>query len=216
MAKTSLPRTSAAKADGAEDLARQCVEAQRRLRRGSRMLHDEIGSLLAAAGLRLQLLRMDFPDANARAAEIAEALDAAMEHVRALSRELEPSPVRRTGLKHALLQLAERQNGGPRISVRYSSAAVLHPETADAVYRAAERCVEIAAAARGATRVSIAVSGSRTLCVRIRDDGEARGRARSLAHAALLARCAGLQFDIQTKESTIVVIRYAMHGSSGR
>ena len=91
----------------AEDLAKECVRGRLELRRAAQVLHDEVGSLLAVAGLRLQLLRMDFPEAGARAAEIGEALDGVMEHVRVLGRRLEPSPVRRTGLKNALLDLAE-------------------------------------------------------------------------------------------------------------
>ena len=97
-----MPKSSAA-----DNLARECVRAYRELRRAAGVLHDDVGSLLAVAGLRLQLLCMDLPEAGARAAEAVEALEGAMEHVRKLSRELEPSPVRRTGLKNAVLSLAE-------------------------------------------------------------------------------------------------------------
>jgi signal transduction histidine kinase len=55
-------------------------------------LHDEIGPLLSAAGLRLQLLRMDFPETAERVREITEVLDEAIDRVRALSQELKPSP----------------------------------------------------------------------------------------------------------------------------
>ena len=40
------------------------------------VLHDDIASLLAVAGLRLQIANMDHPDAAERLAEIAEALEA--------------------------------------------------------------------------------------------------------------------------------------------
>jgi hypothetical protein len=43
-------------------------------------LHNEIGPLLSAAGLRLQLLRMDFPETADRINEITQTL------------ELKPSP----------------------------------------------------------------------------------------------------------------------------
>jgi signal transduction histidine kinase len=62
--------------------------------RAGRMLHDEVGPLLAASGLRLQLLKMDFPDASAHVDEVLAILDDAMERVRALSQELAPSPVK--------------------------------------------------------------------------------------------------------------------------
>ena len=55
-------------------------------------LHDEIGPLLSAAGLRLQLLRMDFPETADRINEITQTLDEAIDQIRALSQELKPSP----------------------------------------------------------------------------------------------------------------------------
>src|SRR5580693_8709844 len=117
----------------ADDLARECVALSSELRRASSLLHDEVGSLLAVAGLRLQLLGMDFPAAGARVAEVAEALDGVMEQVRKLSRQLEPSPVRRTGLKNALLDLAEEFGG---VTLRFTATAVLAPVAVDALYRA--------------------------------------------------------------------------------
>ena len=59
--------------------------------RAGRVLHDDVGPLLSASGLRLQLLKMDFPDASARVDEVLAILDDAMERVRALSQELAPS-----------------------------------------------------------------------------------------------------------------------------
>src|ERR1700687_2891816 len=110
------------KPTAADNLARECVRAHTELRRAAGVLHDDVGSLLAVAGLRLQLLCMDFPEASARAAETAEALEGVMAHVRKLSRELEPSPVRRTGLKNAVLNLAEKLGG---ITLRYTATADL-------------------------------------------------------------------------------------------
>jgi signal transduction histidine kinase len=57
-----------------------------------KVLHDEVGPLLSAAGLRLQLLRMDFPDTAERVREVTETLDAAIDQVRALAMNLRPSP----------------------------------------------------------------------------------------------------------------------------
>ena len=65
----------------ADELARECVALYAELRRASGLLHDEVGALLAVAGLRLQLLTMDFPEAGARVAEVAAALDGVMEPV---------------------------------------------------------------------------------------------------------------------------------------
>lgn len=61
-----------------------------KLERAGKILHDEIGPLLSAAGLRLQLIKMDFPQTEARVREVTEALDEAIDRVRALSQELRP------------------------------------------------------------------------------------------------------------------------------
>jgi len=63
-----------------------------KLDRVGKVLHDEIGPLLSAAGLRLQLLRMDFPDTADRVREVTETLDAAIDQVRALAMDVHPSP----------------------------------------------------------------------------------------------------------------------------
>ena len=63
------------------------------IERAGRILHDDVGSLLTASGLRLQLVKMDFPDAAAQVDEVLAILDDAMERLRALSQELAPSPV---------------------------------------------------------------------------------------------------------------------------
>jgi signal transduction histidine kinase len=55
-------------------------------------LHDEVAPLLAAAGLQLQIVRMDHPATSAQVAEVLATLEAAMDHVRKLSQQLAPSP----------------------------------------------------------------------------------------------------------------------------
>jgi len=51
----------------------------------SKVLHDEIGPLLAAAGLKLQLIKMDFPQTAELVREVTEVLDQAIDRVRELS-----------------------------------------------------------------------------------------------------------------------------------
>ena len=75
----------------AEDLARGCVKARFELRRAADVLHDQVGSLLAVAGLRLQLLRMDHPETESLVADVSQTLEGVMDRVRTLIRELEPS-----------------------------------------------------------------------------------------------------------------------------
>jgi signal transduction histidine kinase len=174
------------------------------------------------AGLRLQLLSMDYPEAGARVAEVAEALDGVMEQVRKLSRQLEPSPVRRTGLKNALIDLAELYGG---ITLRYTATAVLAPVEVDAVYRAIASVVAAAAAAPGVTRIAISLTGSRSVTARIGWDGGFRSAGGNLAAAALLARYSGMKLEIaaksektrqnKTKQGTIVVIQYAGRRPAG-
>ncbi len=64
----------------------------KKIERAGKALHDEIGPLLSAAGLRLQLLRMDFPETAERVREVTESLDQAIDRIREISRELNSSP----------------------------------------------------------------------------------------------------------------------------
>jgi signal transduction histidine kinase len=58
------------------------------LDRAGKLLHDDIGPLLSAAGLKLQLIAMDFPDAAPMVRDVTATLDLAIDRVRALSRQL--------------------------------------------------------------------------------------------------------------------------------
>jgi len=206
-----MPRKSCA-----DDLAQACVRAQAELRRAGRVLHDDIGSLLAVAGVRLQLLRMDVPDLAERTLELGEVLDRAMEAVRTLSQDLDSSPVRRLGLKNALLGLAKRHSGARRqVTVRFTTSGTVPPEVAEVIYQAASQAVVAAAGRADVTRIRISATGARTLTVRVADNGKP-GPDSSLAVAAMLARHAGLGFETATGKGTIVSIRYAIRRTSGR
>lgn len=63
-----------------------------KLKRAGKLLHDDVAPLLSAAGLKLHLLSMDFPDATPMAVEATAILEEAMDRVRDLSRELCPPP----------------------------------------------------------------------------------------------------------------------------
>ena len=199
----------------ADELARELVAARVRLRRAAQVLHDDVGSLLAVAGLRLQLLRMDYPATEPRANEVTEALEGVMHHLRGLSRELEPTPVRRTGLKNALRDMAEarREASGADIALRYTATVSLPELAADAVFLAVDGAV--AEGARlGAVRVNVAVAGARSLTAKVAYRAKGKSGA-GLAAAGLLAAHAGLDFHVAvTKEGTIVSIRHAIQRSS--
>jgi signal transduction histidine kinase len=206
-----MPRKSCA-----DHLARACVQAQAELRRAGRALHDEIGSLLAVAGVRLQLLRMDVPDLAERTQELGEVLDRAMEAVRALSRDLDPSPVRRLGLKNALLGLAKLHSEARRreVTVRFTTPRTLPPEVAEVIYQAVSYAVIAAAGRADVTRIRISAAGARSITVRVADNGKPRPDS-SLLMAAMLARHAGLSFETAVGKGTIVSIRYALRRPSG-
>jgi signal transduction histidine kinase len=59
-----------------------------KLERAGKILHDDVGPLLSAAGLRLQLIKMDFPDAAEHVRQVTEVLDQAIDRVREVSQEL--------------------------------------------------------------------------------------------------------------------------------
>lgn len=62
------------------------------LRQAGETLHDDVAPLLAGAGLQLQLLRMDYPEAASQINETLATLEDAMDRVRKLSQQLAPSP----------------------------------------------------------------------------------------------------------------------------
>jgi signal transduction histidine kinase len=215
MAKPPRNRKKAAMKTDVEQLAELYVQARTALVRAGRTLHDHVGSSLSAAGVQLQLLHMDLPVAAARIDEIIGTLDEALNRLRELSHELCPSPAYRGGLKQALLRLAE-QNWSKHcdVAVAYAATAVLPAEIAVALYESAAAAVE-QAIRKGAVRVSIAVRGTRSLALRITDDGRPSGRARALSAIRTLARAQGLAFECTTGKSTIVCIQYAVRRTPG-
>jgi signal transduction histidine kinase len=62
----------------------------------SKVLHDEVGQVVSAAGLQLELLRMDFesrvPEIAARVVAIQQSLDSALAPLRRLTSELAAVP----------------------------------------------------------------------------------------------------------------------------
>lgn len=74
------------------------IPLSKKIELAGKTLHDDIGPLLSAAGLRLELLRMDFPDTTDRVREVTQTLDDALDRIRALSQDLRPfSPKLRSG-----------------------------------------------------------------------------------------------------------------------
>jgi signal transduction histidine kinase len=163
--------------------------------------------------MKLQLLRMDFPDASPAVGEVLETLDHAMERVRALSQELNPSPVYRVGFKTALTNLVEtyEERFPGKVSFTFSRPARLREDTAAAMYEAGAATLETTA--QYATRIGVSVRGDR---LRIQYHGGLRRPPRSFAIIALVAQHAGLTFDVSTGKGTIVSIGNALRRSPRR
>jgi signal transduction histidine kinase len=195
-----------------ERLAALCHLLETKLRSGSRQLHDHAGPLLSAAGLRLQMLRTDVPEAQAGIDEVIQILEQAIQRIRSVSQELHRSPVDQIGLKNALFRFAEQN---PRLSVSYSATAQLPSEDAAALYQGAMEAATAALRA-GASRVRISVTGRAGVRIRVTDNGRAKGRERALSVPRLLAAQAGLAFECSTGKSTIVSIRYAVRRTPRR
>src|SRR5712691_2945717 len=72
----------------------------------ARLLHDEVAQILSAAGLQLDILKMDLvdrvPEIAVRTAEIQQLLDRVVKEIRDLSYQLNPEIVERAGLQPAL------------------------------------------------------------------------------------------------------------------
>jgi signal transduction histidine kinase len=204
------------KAGESQRLADELFDTRSKLRAAGRALHDEVGPLLSAAGIRLDLLRSDHPE-TAAAVELAlSALEEGMECVRALSRELNPPPSAHLGLKRALSNLVEAQSDTFAGTIRFSYTATMTPphDTIAAIYEAASSVLAWAAADRSATRLAISVRGTRGLIVAVQSNGRARWPRARLAAVARRVRPAGVVLDASTKKGTIVSIHYAARRSS--
>lgn len=196
--------------DEVEQLAQLLYEARRELRNAGRILHDEIGPLLSAAGLRVQLLRMDWTQSSEEPTEALAILDQAMERVRALSQNLNSSPAAHIGLEKALFQLVARHSESfPGILSLSYTAGRLPPEVCVEIYDTLAAALEQTLANGSATRISISVSGKRTITARMSSNRPVKWPRRTQAAWSRRLRPAGISLEITTKKGTIVSIQYA-------
>jgi two-component system, NarL family, sensor kinase len=204
-----VPVTS--KADEPQRLADELFETRSKLRAAGRELHDQVGPLLSAAGIRMELLRSDHPEAASALQPALLALEEAMERVRGLSRELNPPPAEHLGLKKALSNLVAAQRDSFAGAIRFSYTASITPphDTVAAVYEAVSAVLAQAASDRSATRLAVVGRGARKLTITIESNGRARWPRAGLAALIRRARPAGLILDASTKQGTIVSIHYA-------
>jgi two-component system, NarL family, sensor histidine kinase DegS len=146
--------------------------------RVSRTLHDEVGQVLSAVGLQLDVLRLDFqdrvPEIAARTVEIQKLLDRAMSEVRALSYDLNPAVVERVGLQNALDRLVGRFRNRFSGSIRFlfDSSVRVPREVGNAWYKIAEHALENALKHAGASKIEVHVRPTpKAITMEVRDDG---------------------------------------------
>ncbi|MFN7992599.1 MAG: histidine kinase [Bryobacteraceae bacterium] len=143
-----------------------------------RRLHDDVGQCLSAAGLQLDLLRMDLAEAGfpalSRTAEIQAMLDRVMEVVRGITQDLDPGIAERGGLG-AAIDIIARQLQPEFTGTLHLSADPTGPLSAHvtaAFCRIAEEAVRNAIRHAGCSDVYILIKSvrGRTL-LEIRDGG---------------------------------------------
>jgi signal transduction histidine kinase len=146
--------------------------------RVSRLLHDEVGQVLSAVGLHLDVLKLDFrdkaPDIVARVRDIQQILEQAVTQVRALSYDLNPAVVERAGLHAALDRLVGRFRARFAGSIRllYDSALRPPPGVANAFYKIAELALDNAVKHSEAKSIEVSVRSTRRhVLIEIKDDG---------------------------------------------
>jgi signal transduction histidine kinase len=195
----------------ADDLARDLYAARLQLQAAGQALHDQAGPLLSAAGIQLQLLRLDHPNTAAAVNETLAVLDEATESLRVLSQNLSPSPAVHVGLDQALTQLAEQRGA----SLSYTATTKPPPGPAAAIYETVVAALDRAVSESVAARISVRGANNR-LAVRVVWKSRAGWPSKEVTALARRLRPAGVVLDVITKESTIVSIRYATRRTARR
>ncbi len=195
----------------------------------SRLLHDEVGQVLSAVGLHLDVLRLDIkdraPEIVGRTSDIQRMLEGAVQQVRRLSYQLCPEPVERAGLSVALRHLAgrARQSFPGNLTADCPNSLELPAAASLALFRIAEQALSNAVRHSGATRIRMVLrAGPRRTTLEIRDNGRGFDTARlrrrvtglGLPLMECYARDAGLDLVITSTpgRDTIVKITYKPGG----
>jgi len=197
-------------------------------RKLARMLHDEVAQVLSAAGLQLDILRMDLaervPEIVVRTAEIQGLLDRVVKGIRDLSYQLNPDIVQRAGLRPALdLMVGQfRKSFEGNIRLIYDSALQVQAEVGMAMEKIAEEAVTNAIRHGRCKRIEVIVKSTRAgAALQVRDDGTgfdyqlARRRARGLGLLAMdyYATKAGLRLSVSENDGGGMVVRAIPVGS---
>lgn len=190
----------------------------------SRLLHDEVGQVLSAVGLHLDVLRLDIkdraPEIVGRTSEIQRMLEGAVQQVRRLSYQLCPEPLERAGLSAALRHLTGRaqQLFSGALEVDCPNSLNLPAAASLALYRIAEQALDNAVRHSGASRIRVVLrAGPRRGALEIRDNGRgfdpARARRRPAGLGLPLMECyardAGLDLRITSAPGRYTIVKIA-------
>lgn len=145
----------------------------------ARFLHDDISQSLSAAGLQLDLVRMDYeasvPGIAAQVLAVQHSLDEIMRRLRDFSFELNPGIVERAGLHTALDLLAGRTRSrfSGKVRLMIDPAARVPTPAGAALYKIADEAVENAVMHSGCTAVEVLLKSTRLGAVlEIQDNGK--------------------------------------------
>ena len=190
--------------------------------RVSRTLHDEVGQVLSAVGLQLDVLRLDFqqqaPEIAPRTVEIQKMLELAMSQVRALSYDLNPAVVERVGLQNALDRLVGRMRTqfGGKLRFLFDSSIRVPLEVGNAWYKIAEHSLENALKHSRASIIEVHVrSTAKVIEMEIRDNGSGFSIIETKMHSSGLgllliehyAAQAGIEIRISSEPGKGTVVR---------
>jgi signal transduction histidine kinase len=188
----------------------------------SQFLHDEVGQNLSAAGLKLDLLRMDLgtltrEDAGAAVAEVQQILETVMEQVRDFSYELNPAMVERAGLHAALDRLAgrARKRFPGTLRLKASPALRVPPAVAVSLYSIAQEALRNSLRHAACSSIDIIVRAGRAGAVlEVRDNGKGfdpaevhGGRGLGIPSMEYHAVEAGLELSILSHRGKGTVVR---------
>lgn len=199
--------------------------------RVSRFLHDEVGQIMSAVGLKLDVLRMDLkdrsPEIEPRTAEIQSLLERVIEQVRELSYELNPAVVEKAGLQFALERLIGRYrrkfSGSLRLMVDMEER--VPPQVASALYKITDQAVANAVEHSQSQQIEVLVKPvQKSTMLEIRDQGVGfsaslvKDKAPGLGLLLMdyYASQAALGLELITSPGAGTVVRVTCPGEGGR
>jgi len=177
--------------------------------RVSRELHTNVGQLLAAIRLQLELLTIELPDCgpavNERVEKIGDLNSQALDQVRNISQQLHPPLWQKLRIEDALRQLWELSGIPQRFQARFTIAPLPEEPPLDArivLYRAAQEAMSNVIRHARASQVNAWLEHDpNQLVLRFEDDGAGFDTARLSAAGASLSAGIGLRTIREQAES---------------